>query len=361
MIRGQVVDAAGQPIAGACVRAYPLRQPYFELLTTADGSFVVPSISTAPVYTLEIRAPGCATGMFDLGEDHQETCTFRLRPGLPLMVQVHGADGAAPPHVEILVRGDHGNAWGYWTDATPEVEMVAPGSYTVIAYGKGYQFDRRVVVVDAPTTVDLHLRPASGRAVRCHVSGADPTLVRDAECSVEVQFDRKDVPICLSSLRGKPDAQGVFERSGLPVDATLCLRVSVPGMRTDPPAAELAPDPRGGCIDLPFVLRQRPTRVVRGQVVDGDGRGIGPVSVILYEAHAGSRTCSTDVDGRFFIETTACDGELLRLWLAPGPRVFDSPTSLHYHRPRARHLHVFVMPCATELVLPTMPAQRTEG
>ncbi|MCU0863255.1 MAG: carboxypeptidase-like regulatory domain-containing protein [Planctomycetes bacterium] len=361
MIRGQVVDAAGQPIAGACVRAYPQRQPYLELVTAADGTFVVPSISTAPVYVLEIRAPGCATRMFDLGDGSPEARTFQLRPGMPLLVQVHDADGAIPSHVEVLVRGDNGKGWQFWTDAMPEVEMVEPGTYTVIAYGKGCRLERRLVVVAAPTTVDLQLQPASGRTIRFHVSGADPTLVQDAECSVEVQFDREHVPIRLSSLHGKPDAHGVFERSGLPTDATLFLRVSVPGMRTDPPEARLAPDPREGCIDMPFVLRQRPTRTVRGRVVDGDGRGIGAVSVILYAAHAGKSECSTDVDGRFVIETTACDGELLRLWLAPGPRVFDSPTSLHYHRQRARHLHVFVLPCATELVLPTRPAPRPEG
>lgn len=355
MFQGRVVDEAGQPIPRARVRAYPLRHQYSEHRSATDGTFTIPTTSAGPLRVLEFAAPGFVTLTVNLDEAPPPD-TFRMAVGVPLLVLVGNTAGAPLPHVEVWVHDDNGSAFSFWSTSTaPEPEGVRPGTYTISAFAPGYQFERREVAVLGPTTVELRMQPAHGRTVRFQIRGADAAQLQQAECGVALEYTSTRPIHPMQAFRGKPNDRGVFELAGLPKDATIRLEVRIPGMRAYPATALVAPHARDGAFEIPFAMRQRPTRLVRCRVVDEAGNAVGPVTVIVYENHCGRRDCQTDPDGRFVIETTACDGELVRLWMGPGQRVFDSPTSLHYQRVGSRHLHVLEMPCDVEIELPTVP------
>lgn len=177
-----------------------------------------------------------------------------------------------------------------------------------------------------------------------------------AECRVRL-FENEHQPVANAPpLAGRPDADGIFALEGLPKDVPLELVVKVPGMQAHPHAAMVWPDPRDGVCEVQFAMRERPVRTVRGRFVDEAGRGIGPLQFLFHEHHGGHHEGTTDPEGRFAVTTTLCDGEILRVWLAPGRRVVDSLTSLHYHKASSRHLHVLTMPCDLPIEIPTIPS-----
>jgi hypothetical protein len=350
-----VVDQAGAAIADARVRVHPFRQKYVECRSQADGTFAVSLPPDQAIGAIQVSAPGFA----DL-DTHAECLEppwiLRMQPGAPLVIRFTNADGSSSDVVKVMVTSAIGGAsWGGSIErGSFEPGNVPLGVHTIRAFARGHQFVRREITIDGPTTIDVVLEPARERTVRFRITGANAAQLRQARCIVQLLEDESMAPLSLLELDGQPDEHGVFELAGLPKDAALRLDVRIPGTRAYPSSGSVAPNERDGVCEVPFAMRERLTREVRGRVVDEAGRGVGPLELIVYEDHTRHRECAVDAEGRFAVTTTLCDGEILRLWLAPGPRVFDSPTSLHYQRARARHLHVLQMPCDVELEIPTI-------
>ena len=356
-IRGQVVDEVGSPIAGATVRLHPVGRPFVECITNADGSFVIQV--PGPCHDLvEAIAPGFADGTCPLT---QSPLVLRLQPGAELRLRCIDAAGTEIPGVAMFLSRADGGGCSFTSDQ-PRSELPARfalGPHTLRGFARGYQFVHQEIVLAGPTDLEVRLEPARERTVRFRIQGASPEQRMLAECRVRLLENEHQPVSYFPPLEGRPDADGVFEIAGLPKDLPLRLEVKLPGMRAHPYPGMVWPNPRDGVVEVQFAMRERPERTVHGRFLDEAGRGVGPLQFLVHEDHAGRHEGTTDPEGRFAFTTTLCDGEILRVWLAPGRRVVDSPTSLHYHKASSRHLHVLAMPCDLPIEIPTTPSPPT--
>lgn len=365
-IRGKVVDENGNPVAGASVRLFPVDQPFVACVTSADGSFAIQM--PGPCHDLvEAIAHGFADQGWPIPQHGtwpipHDPMVLRLRPGAELRLRCTDANGAEIPGVAMFLSRADGGGYGFTSDQ-PAGELPARfalGVHTLRAFARGFQYVRREIVLAGPTDLEVRLEPAHERTVRFRIRGADAEQLQQAQCRLGLLENEHHTAFSLPSFEGRPDADGVFEIAGLPKDVPLQLRVEIPGMRAHPDPAMVWPDPRDGVVEVHFAMREQPKRTVHGRFVDEAGRGVGPLQFLVYQGHAGHQEGTTDPEGRFVVTTTLCDGEILRVWLAPGPRVVDSPTSLH-RTARSRQQHVLEMPCDLPIEIPTIPSPPLDG
>ena len=357
MIQGRVVDGDGVGVADARVLANVARTegPYEHLdvvMTDGDGAFTIPLPFDPVECLLEVRAAGLADN------NH-----FLTRVDLPVVVVMHAGASLAfvardPAGLPVeglwasLFREDRGG--DRYSEAGGRVDFgrVMLGEYHLLAYLPGYEFVDRSVVVAGDQVLELQLEHAHRRSVRFRLTGATVEQLANMQCKVTPL--RAKMSYEVPGMSGKPDAQGLFELHGLPADSILNLSVRGPGLAAYPSVQTLLPHPHQGMLEIPFTLRERPTRQVRGRVVDESGQGLGGLSGVSWWSTGGEENASefvTDDQGRFVVMTRACDGELLRMVLLSETHVFDSPTSVDYWQQSRRRSHSTCMPCDVEITI----------
>lgn len=353
MIQGRVVDADGVGVAGARVLANVARAegPYKRLdvvVTDGDGAFTIPLPFDPFDGVLEVSAVGLADRNQYL-ERFDLPVVVVMQAGASLVFVVRDPAGLPVEGLWAkMFREECGGTCHSEADGCLDFGRVMLGEYQLLAYLPGYEFVHRSVEVAQDVVLELGLERAHRRSVRFRLTGATAEQLASIQCEVVplVADTVHEVP----EMCGKPDAQGLFELHGLPVDLSWNLQVIAPGMAAYPPGQRVAAHAHKGMLEIPFALRERPTRQVRGRVVDESGQGLGGLSGVCWWSGGEQRTeFVTDDQGRFVVTTRACDGEHLHMILLSETHVFDSPTSVDYWQQSRRRLHSTCMPCDVEI------------
>ncbi len=327
-IRGLVTDDAGQPVAGAGIRAEPRGAgvpPSFSFSSTpatsgSDGSFRVEEALYGHTYRLTAQAAGYAPSVLDLPP---------LEPGMPVdpvhLVLSKGrrvlgsvVDTAGNPVAEAQISllwpldpsdfrsGLEAPAAVAATDGRGGFALpaIGPGEYEVRVNHADYA-DRPPSRIDVPvggSDFDLgDLTLAAGGAIHGTVTGPDGEPVDRATIQA-YERDRYEFPARTATT----DADGRFRLRGFSSDLA-DLGVQATGY-----PVHVQPNVRVDHAD-PVLIALRPGASIDGRVLDNGGNGVAGVPVFLwiepdYSSSGDPRlwdaadlfpTRVTDQDGRF--------------------------------------------------------------
>ncbi len=347
--RGVVVDEAGQPVAGADLKATPLaslsRRNLAALLSggfarsAASGRFQLSRLASGIAYDLRVQRQGFAPARLQVPARaagaaggpapdlrvvlHRGRTAFGLvidsgrRPVAGAQVQLR----ATPPAdlgARLREARDPLRFPGV-TDAAGrfEVKNLPAGSFDLAVRARGF----------APLTVPALALPegtgasdlgtvllAPGAAIRGVVTDAQGEPVADAEVRVE-GTDRDG----LSFVLGEAESTGLFTAA----DGSFALEDLAPGRTLDlfviHPGYGPASAP-GVAVPTPTPLRivLRPTARVSGRVIDADGKPVAGATVAVFEDARGlSSSRSMGVDPKQGIADD--EGGFVFADVAPGP------------------------------------------
>jgi protocatechuate 3,4-dioxygenase beta subunit len=180
------------------------------------------------------------------------------------------------------------------TDENGRYRVTAPknGYHVLVVATKGHQVcvqrlhtDQR----DAAVMLDALMLPAT--TLRGRVRDAAAAPIAGALVRVEDPLTAGAMPDAWFESQAVTDAHGIFEVPGVPRTG---LRVSVHALGFDSLS-------RLAAHDSPLDVQMEPTGVVRGRVVDADGKPVADAQVYAAtaEQRASTRFHATDADGRF--------------------------------------------------------------
>ncbi|MCB9876009.1 MAG: carboxypeptidase regulatory-like domain-containing protein [Planctomycetes bacterium] len=160
-VRGRVLDATGQPVAGVRVGAKGHARPWER--TDAEGNFALQGLEAWS--TIEVVPPpplGLATETFPAPPPGVARTVVLGQPqdGAELLVHATGPDGAAADGVRVTaVRAHDGQTATAETDEHGDVRLpVAPGSYRVLADGHLGTWGRAESIADVTAAAEVTLR-----------------------------------------------------------------------------------------------------------------------------------------------------------------------------------------------------------
>lgn len=331
-LEGRVLDAAGEPVAGAEVvlrLVYPAEEafvlysdwnPVRQTHSDKHGYFRFPGTDPRPWATLELVAPGYAAATFELGtlsEGHFPG-EFVLQSGGGLRFTVGDEQGELLPEARAMVVAER-DAWNLgmyllMDPATPDV-LVAPrgeglfmidnqvsGVASLIVMAPGFR--SRIVAVDLPPggRLDLGrlaLEPAS--RIKGRVVDADGQPVAEASVQLQLVAGSREEPEYVGGEMLTTDEKGLFELWASPPEGfSLSLLATATGRGHQ----------RFDFVEAPrqtIELRLGERRPIRGRVVMA--RGGAPVAecnlyTLLPGNDAGveeSESVYTDENGDFEI------------------------------------------------------------
>ena len=170
MVEGQVRLASGEPVAGAHVRLFDLRDLRSWVGTTTDetGSFALP-VAALPGATVQPQ-------QFNLGENYPNpfnpstVIPYHLQQPMLVRLEVFNVLGQ---HVATLVDGEQSEGFhtARWDGTDESGQAVAAGMYLYRLSGEGVQITRSMVLIDGQAGV-----PA-GSSGRMPQAGAEATEV----------------------------------------------------------------------------------------------------------------------------------------------------------------------------------------
>jgi hypothetical protein len=283
---------------------------------------------------------------------------------LPDANALHGRvlrqEGTPLEGVELTVRhvGDHvARSTFSGADGAFRFDGAPLGRTEVMAFLAGCQLAivEHEVVAGAGAPLVLRLAPARGRMLRFRIRGATPEQLAGTRC---LFFGESGTALPESCRRGRPDAAGVWDVRGLPVDRTFhSLQAVVPGARCEPDAVICRPHPADGMYEFVFDTHTKCERELRGRILLPDGSPLAGAVVdkSANEVDQWAKT-TTDAAGRFTARTTAPDGAIVGLRLDGAAHVLDGPGLLDYVSPKHRDTFLVRMPCPDELRLTALPA-----
>jgi protocatechuate 3,4-dioxygenase beta subunit len=310
-VKGVVVDEAGQPVAGADLKATPVASPSMRNLavmlsggfarSAASGRFQLSRLAAGTAYDLRVRHQGFAPARLAVparaaggpAQDlrvvlHPGRTAFGLvidsgrRPVAGAQVQLRAA-----PSTDINARLGEGRdllRFPGVTDAAGrfEVKNLPAGSFDLAVRAQGF----------APLTVpglslpegtgasDLGtVQLAPGGAIHGVVSNAQGEPVADAEVQAR-GADRDGLSFLLDeaeSMASFTAADGSFALENLAPGRTLDLFVTHPGYGPASAPGVAVPTP------TPLRIVLRPTARVSGRVVDPDGKPVAGATVAVSE------------------------------------------------------------------------------
>ena len=276
-VTGRVLDADGEPVAGARVIAIPVEIDD-ETPTGADGGFSIdPGVDDARTF-LVVAHTGHAlsesTSMLDVAEQGREV-DLRVGP--------------EPAPVTVVVHGDSGRV--YWQTGSPgqggsltvtgqvTIADMPPGEVRIVFRSRSGHFEVR----------DLVAEPG----LKVHFQKQTPFLTE----GVVVDPDGKPVrgayvhDFRLPSLRAATDAEGAFGIFGAPPEEHDSFEAVAPGYaRTIVPA------------DTNVRIVLTPSIAFKGRVTDAEGRPLIRARVILQPTDDPPVVTATIAHGHFFFD-----------------------------------------------------------
>ena len=332
-LRGTLLDAAGQPVNRALVRALPIdarRQVHGQEaiagMSDPDGRFELILQHLPEALRLDARAPGYAPSLIDRIEPNMaeiDVGSMLLLPGVAVSGHVTDMQGRPVAGARVFVNtafhrglaeadcepatvtGDDG---GYRIDGLP----VGRLSLGFAAPGMVFQILRDLDVADPMLReVDLQLEPSALFQGRAEIEGG--SVVSGL---VELQDERKNRLLFREPIAIGPD--GRFEIDGLPADRTdLWLGVSAPGL--DPARFDLTRSPSGSR----FLLQTAPTIRVEA-VGDQDDLAIARID---FEVYSRSAEGWVRADGTVFEEAAVLEAP--DVWTISVPRGDSARLTVH--------------------------------
>lgn len=163
ILEGRVVDADGEPVAGASVFAYALDRPWSEqqnspmsVRTDAKGSFTDRLGAHRYYVTAAVRDGGLGTAEVDLSAGAPDDFTIRIPA--PATVAIAMAD-TVPIGTEVRIEDGAGRVvWGL--DVTipwPRAAGIPPGSWFLVVTRPGAAPERRPFPAKAGQTTELSI------------------------------------------------------------------------------------------------------------------------------------------------------------------------------------------------------------
>lgn len=312
----EVVDADGEPVAGASVRVFgaergertlaPLTETY---ATGEDGTVAITAPDDA---VLEARHPEAGRGRarVDTGVQVSRRARIALSTEVPperagdraIAGRAVDGEGAPVPDARVLARFDvpgelhpeRGATTG--DDGAFVLEGLDEGRYELTATAPGRARGRAVAAAGAEgVAIEL---AAEGR-VRVRVLDVDGEPV--AAATIVVERAMGDLEQETLAVVSGYDAEGAFDVGGLPLGPCRVVAVAPGFAASEPVSAIAAADPR------PTEVRVGRGGTILGRVVSGsDGHPIEGARVTL-EGRLGasssavpvSSSALTDADGRF--------------------------------------------------------------
>ncbi|MBL8754305.1 MAG: carboxypeptidase regulatory-like domain-containing protein [Planctomycetes bacterium] len=329
-VRGTLRDPDGTPHAGIAMEAVPGLPGAGKVVVTtnADGSFTVPNLPRGRL-RLQAVVPGQGLWWCDLRATGDTTVAMARHPGAKgeLTLRVDGlAEGlATTTRVELIPVVVNGlpRIWSHrnlLADGTCTWTDLPTWNYRVRLHRPGVHFEPNDVVARPDTELRVATKTARDVAkvqfkiAQAHEAEADAQLV---------------VSTTAGTFRGRWDASGELELDVAPAGAPLTLQVqsTAPTCVFHSARGSLPPTPgqarTATTIDFPMEpceLRLQPANLVRGRVLDPDGKPAASVVVWLVPAQGLDRPLDqpwtrTGADGTFqFPPMVAAGGH----WIARG-------------------------------------------
>lgn len=341
-IAGKIVDASGQPIAGAAISAFWIdseARMSREATSGGDGKYRLSGLGDKPVRNLTARATGYADVTKEGAAPGDMAVDFTLEKTGSIVGKVLLRTGGAPPAFRVqafaeakerqegpgfrVVVTNRPDEEQFFTDPSGNFRLdnVDPGVVTVSAKADGKAPTKKTglkvvsdQVVDAGTIV-----LDDGRALRGHVLAA-----------------KDDAPIAGATV-SVSQPQGFMVRMGTDTSAGLAItgldgRFEIAGLEPRAYAVDAnQPDysPNSGRVEISpdadsddFVIKLSKGGTITGQVRDAQKQPIPNASVLLTKVPMGGgpQTATSGPDGRYEFEKIAPgDYMVIRAPAAGGP------------------------------------------
>ena len=326
VVAGKILDAGGQPVAGAEVSARPTRNTRRRTKSEADGSFLLEGVAPGMV-TLTVKQQGFEEHNVALGalEDRarREDLEVLLDRGLGLSGRVTWTDGTPAGDVKVVVQKNREDQWGI-EDATSSrtnadgsftLTGLVEGSYTVAAHGRRKDSEGgtsrrqrlRATLHDVVAGTDgLELVLGGGNVLRGVVVDdlgrpLERCFVRARRAGTPGFFAARGTDILSRSVRDAAD--GAFVLDGLDTGKWIVQATA----RGHGPSEEVPVDASAALPELTLVCGR--AGQVRGVVRAANGAPIADAIVSLeavttgQDFHVGSDVhARTDAEGVFVLE-----------------------------------------------------------
>ncbi|MCP3914536.1 MAG: sigma-70 family RNA polymerase sigma factor [bacterium] len=339
LARGRVVDADGEPVAGAQVTrgrsstgmhtrldGALLLEPLVSTLSDADGRFALPA--PGAWLDLVVAAPGHARTHDTFSLSGDAPIVVALDAGRSLQGIAYGPDRATVAGAQIIVRAAGGGeevSTLSGPDGSYHVAGLGFGAYTLVARARGLRDSTRLAASRSPVhRWDAYLAYGSAvRGVAIDASGAPLAGWWVALCA-QTDADRAAVrrlAVDEAEVRWEStDADGEFRFDGCAddhFDVTL-----VPRRAEEEPAHALASGQEPG--GAPIALRLRPgergTAHLRGRLGGVAGRPV-TAAVVFVDAPGALRPRRVELDatGRFELDRLVGGSYGISVWSTGGP------------------------------------------
>jgi hypothetical protein len=309
-LRGRVEDPQRQPLPDAVVRvlrADPMTsrlalagsRPETEVLTGADGGFEATALSPGETVSLEVELAGYSRRMVPgLRAGAAEPVRIVITQAARISGRLVGEDGDLIPEGQIVlrpagaprgpIRVARTNDGGRFT-----IEDVEPGSLVLDASAPGHlpTTAKPLRVGAGEDVADLEIVLLRGAVVEGRIETPDGTPALGAEVRLADPPAAGAIPLVLPPS-ARTDEDGRYQLGGLKPGPHTVIALHPSYAR-----AQRQLDLREGTTTLD--LRLGEAREVKGRTVDGAGRDLPGVTVVLGSAGEGDRETLSGPRGEF--------------------------------------------------------------
>lgn len=315
-IAGVVLDADGQPVAGAWVNAYGGKQPQSNGKTDAKGRFALDHVCPGPINLSANTPRGGAYGS-TTAEGGDTNITIQLGVSMSFAGSgsgkfsgtVTGPDGKPAAKVAVRLFPFNGaerpsDAEGRFKLTFNPQEWGGVQQYQRVLIARDLARDLAVALEVEPdaTNADLKLEPAltlSGR-----VTSTDGKAITNADVSVMLNTRNIGSSIGPNFRSG---AEGRFEVKGLPTGRRYTVTVSANGFGQDNLSVE--PSETATHLELAPIQLLVADQRIAGVVLDDDDKPVSGANLSCYENKQPNLNGQTDTKGHFHFDKV-CAGTI---------------------------------------------------
>jgi RNA polymerase sigma factor (sigma-70 family) len=307
VLTGVVLDAQGNPVAGAKVWGGFEQKPFAETTSDLSGQFALDQAANPAFVT--VTADGFATDQqeFDVANPGRPL-TFRLRPVSPLRVRLVDELGEGVPGARLFLASWWGKSGtlaqnlSFRTDDAGRLQWLSPPTGELeLQFGQtGYRWSRaNKLFADGQEHV-ITLRPVATVSGSVTDEETGEPIPRFTFTLGHSQLWSPNNPIPMWDLRGQAGSNG-FYSTVIEEEQTPYLQVEAVGYATVQAEIQLK-DAREFVRDFPL-RRIGVTNLIRGLVLGSDGQPAAGVEVALCTDQVGVMLSGTGFAARAFGKT----------------------------------------------------------
>lgn len=328
-LEGVVLDALAQPIAMADVWVAGEGDDVLARgKTDGAGLFVLGGLPAATYWQVHATTPGRIEAQTSVRpRDGLGSASLRLYDAAILTGRVLDPDGQAIAGAEVAAAFTRSRAifsfGGASTTTDAEgrfrLEKVPLGVVDVWAIAADFVAGSQRVHVAAESTVDVRLARGEGLTIEVEVEGLTAEEAATVRVGLRPYTTGGLVSLPRSLVLGKLDASGKWRVRGLP-EFQYFVTPRMTGIGFQPREIELfsqhrgrirsaAPESPGKTARALFRAFRSKSVVLKGRVVDADGKGLAGETVVGRAANGGEEAIAiTDADGAFALASPLAPG-----------------------------------------------------